>query len=95
MDESSLTDEQYYVLDQFKEGNNLFITGPGGVGKSHLINTLVHYCNSVNKPVQVCALTGCAAVLLGGKTKTDSEKRREAIPHKVLLSKESFNKYSK
>jgi len=70
MDESSLTDEQYYVLDQFKEGNNLFITGPGGVGKSHLINTLVHYCNSVNKPVQVCALTGCAAVLLGGKTKT-------------------------
>jgi ATP-dependent DNA helicase PIF1 len=70
MDETSLTDEQYYVLDLFKEGKNLFITGPGGVGKSHLINTLVHYCNRVNKPVQVCALTGCAAVLLGGKAKT-------------------------
>jgi len=70
MDESSLTDEQYYVLDLFKEGKNLFITGPGGVGKSHLINTLVQYCNSANKSVQVCALTGCAAVLLGGKAKT-------------------------
>ena len=70
MDETSLTDEQYYVLDQFKEGKNLFITGPGGVGKSHLINTLVHYCNRVNKPAQVCALTGCAAVLLGGNAKT-------------------------
>lgn len=70
MDLDQLTDEQYLAFEEFKAGHNLFITGPGGVGKSFLINLFVQHCNQVGKRVQVCALTGCAAILLGLHAKT-------------------------
>ena len=70
MDLDQLTDEQYLAFEEFKAGHNLFITGPGGVGKSFLINLFVMHCNQVGKNVQVCALTGCAAILLGLHAKT-------------------------
>ena len=70
MDLDQLTDEQYLAFEEFKAGHNLFITGPGGVGKSFLINLFVQYCNLVGKTIQVCALTGCAAILLGLHAKT-------------------------
>ena len=70
MDLDQLTDEQYLAFEEFKAGHNLFITGPGGVGKSFLINLFVQHCNQVGKNVQVCALTGCAAILLGLHAKT-------------------------
>ena len=66
----TLSPEQQYAFDKFKKGENLFITGPGGSGKSKLIQHFVNYSKSSKKLIQVCALTGCAAVLLkcGGKT---------------------------
>ena len=70
MELDQLTDEQYLAFEEFKAGHNLFITGPGGVGKSFLINLFVQHCNLVGKTVQVCALTGCAAILLGLYAKT-------------------------
>lgn len=65
-----LSKEQQYAFDQFKCGENIFITGPGGTGKSKLIHYLTEYAKLNKKKFQVCALTGCAAVLLkcGGKT---------------------------
>ena len=70
MDEDCLTDEQYVCLDMFKKGQNIFITGPGGVGKSFLIQMFISYCKLSNRNIQVCALTACAALLLGQKAKT-------------------------
>ena len=65
-----LSDEQYHALDLFKEGQNILITGPGGVGKTHLIHKFIEHSNRSGKKLQVCALTGCASILLGHNAKT-------------------------
>jgi len=59
-----LSPEQTYALQAFEEGNNIFVTGPGGTGKTALIQHIVKICENNKKKVQVCALTGCAALLL-------------------------------
>ena len=66
----SLSLEQQYAFVQFARGDNLFVTGPGGTGKTRLIQFMVEYMNSIGKSHQVCALTGCAATLLNCKAKT-------------------------
>ena len=66
-----LSPEQEYAFELFKQGKNLFITGPGGTGKSQLIKTIVNYCDiKFPKQYQVCAMTGCAAIILKMNAKT-------------------------
>ena len=65
-----LSPEQEQALKVFQEGGNMFLTGPGGTGKTALIRKMVDFCKTVGKKVQVCALTGCAAVLLNCQAKT-------------------------
>lgn len=67
---SNLSTEQKYAFAKFTKGQNLFVTGPGGTGKTRLIQFMVEYMNSIGKSYQVCALTGCAATLLNCKAKT-------------------------
>ena len=66
----TLSREQQEALDRFSLGENLFVTGPGGTGKTHLIKLMVQHAHAANKPLQVCALTGCAAVLLQSNART-------------------------
>ena len=66
----SLSEEQNIAFEKFKNGENLFITGPGGTGKTKLVKHLVEYNYSINKKTQVCALTGTAAVLIGCNART-------------------------
>ena len=66
-----LSTEQKQVLQAFHCRKNVFLTGPGGSGKTALIKHMVELGERDSKVVQVCALTGCAAVLLdckGAKT---------------------------
>ena len=65
-----LTEEQNFAMKKILMGESIFITGPGGTGKSLFIKHVVNYFKDVKKKFQVCALTGCAAVLLecGAKT---------------------------
>ena len=65
-----LSQDQQYALDQFKQGKNLFITGPGGCGKTFLINRLLQHATITESKIQVCALTGCAALLLNCNART-------------------------
>jgi ATP-dependent DNA helicase PIF1 len=67
---TELSTEQVYAFEKFKRGENLFITGPGGTGKTKLIHHLVKYMHQSGIPFQVCAMTGCAALLLGCKSRT-------------------------
>jgi len=65
-----LSPEQNYAVQAFEEGNNLFITGPGGTGKTLLIQHLVKNAEKREKKIQVCALTGCASLLLNCNART-------------------------
>jgi ATP-dependent DNA helicase PIF1 len=67
---SSLSYEQKYAYKKFAQGENLFITGPGGTGKTRLVKFLLDYAKSIGKNTQVCAMTGCAAVLLQCNART-------------------------
>jgi ATP-dependent DNA helicase PIF1 len=62
-----LSDEQELAIKKFNNGENLFITGPGGTGKTFLIKELI---KQSSKKIQVCALTGCAALLLQCNART-------------------------
>jgi len=64
------TDEQNYAFAKFENNENIFITGPGGCGKSMFIRKIVETSKYKNNEIHVCAMTGCAAVLLecGAKT---------------------------
>ena len=65
-----LSVEQQIAFDKYIQGKNIFITGPGGTGKSALIKKIQTDANKKRLNIQVCALTGCAAVLIGCKAKT-------------------------
>ena len=77
--------EQQEALSAIVKYKSVFITGPGGVGKSYLINYVRNLLS--NRNVSVTALTGCASVLINGITlhkwaginPTDTEKSIQDI----------------
>ena len=66
----TLSIDQKYAFAKFQQGSNIFITGPGGTGKTRIIQFLVSHMKQSGINYQVCALTGCAAVLLQCNAKT-------------------------
>lgn len=63
-----MSPDQEEAYDIFKSGRNLFLTGPGGTGKSHLIRHMQQ--SARNRALHVCAMTGTAAQLLECKATT-------------------------
>jgi ATP-dependent DNA helicase PIF1 len=70
MESLGLSYEQEYAFNKFKQGENLFITGPGGSGKTRLVKIFNDYAELHKKYIPVCAMTGCAAVLLNCNART-------------------------
>jgi ATP-dependent DNA helicase PIF1 len=63
-----LTPEQLEVLKLAAQGENIFITGRAGTGKSVLIKEIIKQARRKGKEVAVTAPTGMAALMIGGKT---------------------------
>lgn len=62
--------EQQNAFDKYVAGDNIFVTGPGGTGKTALIKSIYKHAIHKGTRIYVCALTGCAAILLECKAKT-------------------------
>ena len=65
-----LSKEQQIAYNKYIQGHNIFITGPGGAGKSALIRMIYQHAYKQFKDIHVTAMTGCAAILLNCKAKT-------------------------
>ena len=62
----SLSPEQREAYISIRNGENIFLTGPGGTGKSYLIGLL----KQTIPDIAITAMTGCAALLLGHGART-------------------------
>jgi ATP-dependent DNA helicase PIF1 len=63
---SLLSDEQKQVIYSIEDGDNIFITGSAGTGKSYLLQYLKR--NYTHTGLHITASTGIAAVNIGGQT---------------------------
>lgn len=67
-----LTEKQQQVVDLVSKGENVMMSGPGGTGKSFLIQYIVSLKSRLlfdeSHKMGVTATTGAAAVLIGGTT---------------------------
>jgi ATP-dependent DNA helicase PIF1 len=91
----SFSPEQTASLELFNQGKNVFLTGPGGTGKSLLIKQMVEQSKSLGKLCQVCALTGCAALLLNMKATTIHSWGGIGIGGEVATLISNIRKYKK
>lgn len=65
---STLTTDQKLVLSHIMSGENVFVTGIGGSGKSYLLENVKTWADAVGKNYVVCAPTGISALNVGGCT---------------------------
>ncbi len=69
--QNELNEGQRKAYDAVCMGKSVFITGPGGTGKSFLMNTIYQTIpKKTGKTIALTALTGCAALLLHPSAKT-------------------------
>ena len=45
----NLNNQQQEIFDKYLRGENIFITGPGGTGKTYLIKAIVENAKQNNK----------------------------------------------
>jgi len=65
-----LNEEQEAVMSEINKKHNVFVTGPGGTGKSFLIKHIKRCLEEKNKVVAVTSLTGMASLLIGEGART-------------------------
>ncbi len=64
----TLNNEQREIFDRLVSGENLFITGNAGTGKSYLVKAFDEWCEKTKRNLVKTAPTGVAALEIGGAT---------------------------
>ena len=67
-DFQGLTDGQRQAYDAVVAGENVYLSGVGGTGKSYVLNRIIAWAAASEQNVVVCAPTGIAALNVGGCT---------------------------
>lgn len=65
---NTLNEEQKSALELLASGENIFITGNAGTGKSYLVKAFDKYCEHENISLMKTAPTGVASLEIGGAT---------------------------
>lgn len=65
---NELTSDQKIAYEYMKSGENVFVTGEAGTGKSFVVNRFIAEMEKQHKNILVCAPTGIAAINVGGAT---------------------------
>jgi ATP-dependent exoDNAse (exonuclease V) alpha subunit len=60
--------KQATALNILKSGQNVFLTGSAGAGKTYSLNQYIHYLRARKVPVAITASTGIAATHMNGMT---------------------------
>lgn len=97
----TLNEEQECALTYAIQGKSFFLTGPGGSGKSFLLERIRSELSKKGQNVAVTAMTGCAALLLGKKSKTLhswasvglAKEPATALAAKIRSSPKSYNRW--
>ena len=63
-----LNDKQKEAVNSIKDGENIFLTGSPGTGKSFTLKRIVKVLKLNNIEYGITALTGCAAILINAQT---------------------------
>ncbi len=70
--DTNLTKKQYDAFECMKNGHNIFLTGPGGTGKSfllkHFINWYKQNKEDKSSKIYVSSTTGLSSLLIDGIT---------------------------
>jgi len=59
-----LSSKQQLAYDKYVAGENVFLSGPAGSGKTRLIKYIVQHANKTYKRYHVCSTTGCSTIVL-------------------------------
>ena len=61
-----LTKEQREAFDLMCSGENVFLTGEAGTGKSFVTSACIERCKDTQKKILITAPTGVASINIGG-----------------------------
>ena len=92
----SLTSKQQEAYDLVESGKTVFITGPGGCGKTYLIKYIQ---TNLQKRIAITALTGIAATLINGQTLHswagigDEKKPKEWVLGKIMSNVDTVSRW--
>lgn len=90
---STLNEEQKSALELLTSGENVFITGNAGTGKSYLVKAFDKYCEQEQLALMKTAPTGIASLEIGGTTLHSQFNLKVGLDfEKVTTAPECLNK---